>query len=340
MDGSDFRYDLFTMEYEGRIPKAGPRCYGFRLPMIKAGDKLLVNLNEAKAWLNGTPIECSVESEGHSRKFVARTQLVNERLHFARLCSHYLPFTQKTITRDYYFGDDYTDYPLHTNPEYAVQLVRQYCSSGRVLDVGCALGIYTKSFLEAGFDAYGLDISEFAISEASKRVGAKRVKQCNLDVFEIPFEEGFDAVWMWDVLEHFVDPYGALAKVTMKTREGGRLFLRTSNADSLTHRLLGGDWEGYTDYSHHGLERVTPASLKLWLKQLGWTILKLDCNGIWVFGMDPVVLALREAFKAIPELATLLTERELGDDLLVVAIKEKQPSAKRMSADDSMRECT
>jgi hypothetical protein len=76
--GSDFRYALFTMEFEARLPKAGPRRCGIRLPMIKAGDRLMVSLTEAKAWLNGTPMECVVESEEHSRKFVARAQLMNE----------------------------------------------------------------------------------------------------------------------------------------------------------------------------------------------------------------------------------------------------------------------
>jgi 2-polyprenyl-3-methyl-5-hydroxy-6-metoxy-1,4-benzoquinol methylase len=159
--------------------------------------------------------------------------------------------------------------------------------------VGCALDIYTKYFWDAGFDAHGLDISEFAVSEASKPVGAERLKRCDLDVSEILFEERFVIVWIWDVQEHLADPYGALAKVTTKTREGGRLFVRTSNADFLTHRLLAGDWEDYTDYSHHGVDQVTPTSLNAWLKQLGWRILKLECNGIWFSEMDPVVLGLR-----------------------------------------------
>lgn len=37
-----------------------------------------------------------------------------------------------------------------------------------MLDVGCALGYYTKAFQLAGFDAYGLDYSEVAIKRAAE----------------------------------------------------------------------------------------------------------------------------------------------------------------------------
>ncbi|MCX6254821.1 MAG: class I SAM-dependent methyltransferase [Bacteroidia bacterium] len=38
----------------------------------------------------------------------------------------------------------------------------------KLLDVGCATGFYTKAFALAGFDSYGLDYSEVAISKASQ----------------------------------------------------------------------------------------------------------------------------------------------------------------------------
>lgn len=38
----------------------------------------------------------------------------------------------------------------------------------KMLDVGCALGFYTKAFYLEGFDAYGLDYSDVAISRATE----------------------------------------------------------------------------------------------------------------------------------------------------------------------------
>ncbi len=336
MNGNDFRLDIFTMGFEGRTPKANRRFLSVRLINVKAGDKLVLSLTERKAWLNGEEVECRADLGVQSRKFIARLELTEKNVAFSRVCAHYLPFARKTIGRDYYFGDDYTDYYLHNRVEEALKLVGNYCRSGKILDVGCALGVYTQAFKESGYNAFGIDISEFAISEGVKRIGCDRVKQCNLDVSDIPFEAAFDVVWMWDVLEHFVDPYKALCKLTRKTKYGGYLFLRTSNADSLTRRLMGADWEGYTDYSHYGVDQVTPTSVARWLGELGWRILKFECSGIWILGVDPVLLGLREAFQNIPELGTMLMERQLGDDLVIVA--QKRNNVADVTISNDMRE--
>ena len=38
----------------------------------------------------------------------------------------------------------------------------------RVLDVGCAKGFLVKDFLDLGIDAYGLDISEYALKNCEE----------------------------------------------------------------------------------------------------------------------------------------------------------------------------
>jgi 2-polyprenyl-3-methyl-5-hydroxy-6-metoxy-1,4-benzoquinol methylase len=240
---------------------------------------------------------------------------------FRRSCSHYLPFNNKAIGRDYYFGDDYVDYQQQTEVPDALNLIQKHCTNGRLLDVGCALGIYTKAFLVAGFDAHGVDISDFAIAEAAKRVGVDRVRQVNLDEEEIPFAGTFDVFWMWDVLEHSASPRALLEKITRRAAPKSTLLLHTSNADSLMRRAMGREWEGYSDYSHHGVDQITATVLAQWLDDLGWKIKAWECNHIWVGGVDPVLMRLRDAFRRIPELGVFLAERNLGDVVTVVAIK-------------------
>jgi hypothetical protein len=321
--GTDLEYELYNMGLSGRQPIPGELCFSFHVPTIKRGDTLRVNLINPAAWINEQPIDLIPKKYSPNRKFVARLQLRRGQDLRTRWTTHYLPFDNKPIGKDYYFGDDYTEYPLHTDVAFALSLVRQhYSGHGRLLDIGCALGIYTKAFLDAGFDARGIDISTFAVAEAAKRIGADRVRQCNLDLSEIPFGDHFDLFWMWDSLEHMSNPEGALAKVTEKAAPGAWLFLHTSNADSLSHRILDGDWEGYSDYSHYGVDKVTATALASWLNDLGWEVVDWRCDQIWVFGVDPVSLGLRDAFDYIPELKTFLSERELGDTLIVVAKKK------------------
>lgn len=317
--GSELRYSLSTMALSGMKPVPGELCCSFTVPSVKRGDSLRVNLITQEAWINEKLIKVVARDCKKTRKYIARLELKNEVILHTRSLLHYLPFENKPIGRDYYFGDDYTEYPLHTNVSSATNLVHEYCKSGRLLDIGCALGLYTKAFLDAGFDAYGIDVSDFAISETAKRIGKDRVRQCNLDLADIPFDTLFDTFWMWDVLEHLADPEGALKKVRIRAAPGAWLFLHTSNADSLSHLLLGTDWEGYSDYSHYGVDKVNATNLEFWLETLGWDVVSWQCNQVWVFGVDPVILGLRDAFAQIPELDTFLRDRELGDAIDVVA---------------------
>jgi SAM-dependent methyltransferase len=319
--GFNLHYVLYTMEFSGREPIIGQTCVSLNILEVKRGDVLRVNPLSEEVTYNENVVVTNIQVHQESRKYIARIELWRDGNTLTRHCTHYLPYTNKVIGKDYYFGDDYTDYLLHTNVDYALNMVTRYCNRVRLLDVGCALGIYTQAFLNAGFDAYGVDISEFAVQEAGKRNSPERIKCCNLDKNELPFDLGFDAIWMWDVLEHSSDPRKMLANVSKKSLPGAYLFLHTSNSDSLTKRIFASDWEGYTDYSHYGIDQVSTNSLPIWLKDLGWEILDYDCSGIWVFGNDPTVLRLQEAFLKIPELSVLLSERDLGDGIEVVARK-------------------
>jgi hypothetical protein len=184
--------------------------------------------------------------------------------------------------------------------------------------------VYTKGFLDAGYDAFGLDNSSFAVSEAARRVGTLRVRQCDVDRAEIPFPGLFDVLFAWDVLEHSASPAEMVAKISAKAAPGAWLFLHTSNADSLAHRLLGSDWEAYSDYSHYGVDQVSADTVRTWLDGCGWQIVEWRCDSVWVAHVDPVLAQLRQMFVRSPELATLLAERDLGDLILVVARKGKE----------------
>ena len=318
--GSNATYRLHTMEFAGVEPVVGEVVVECPLPELQRGDLVSVNLLKPSISVNGHRVPADM-TRREARKFVSELRLTAGDGQFSRLCSHYLPFQQKAIGNDYYFGDDYVDYPRQTAAADGVSLVKQHCPGGRLLDIGCALGIYTQAFREAGFDAFGMDISEFAVAEAAKRVGADRARCASLETTGIPFEGNFDVIWMWDVLEHFADPRAALARVTERVARGGWLFLHTSNADSLTHRMFGADWEGYSDYSHYGVDLVTCSSLRAWLRELTWETKSWQCRNIWVEGLDPVVLQLRQVFLSSPQLQVLLEEADLGDAIRVVGRK-------------------
>jgi 2-polyprenyl-3-methyl-5-hydroxy-6-metoxy-1,4-benzoquinol methylase len=300
---------------------AGDLVLACDLPAVDRGDVLTVNVLEPSLSLNGSKLQPHEARRITTRKFVSEIQQNVERQRYSRLCTHYLPYDDKEIGRDYYFGDDYVDYGT-TSADGGLTLLRRYAAGGRLLDIGCALGIFTKAFLDAGFDVYGTDISEFAIEQAGLLVGPHRVRRADLDADNIPFDGSFDTIWMSDVIEHFSAPEAVLAKVSSQARKGALLFLHTSNGDSLTRRLLGKDWEGYSDYSHHGVDQITCSSLRGWMDKFGWDIVHWECGTVWAEGLDPVLMRLKEMFGVIPELRVFLQEMELGDTIQLVARRQ------------------
>jgi 2-polyprenyl-3-methyl-5-hydroxy-6-metoxy-1,4-benzoquinol methylase len=322
--GTDLAYQLYTLTYGDDLRACkGEQVLSCSLPSVQPGDVLRVGLAKPSVSLNDQPVGFSTGPAKPARKYVAELRSFDGPTRFTRLCCHYLPYENKPIGEDYYFGDDYVNYPEQQAKvlQQLVNLVRQYSPGGRVLEIGCALGLYCKALLDAGFDPYGVDVSSFAAAEAGKRVGADRVRQCNVDQEEIPFPGQFDVLLLWDVLEHSTDPARMIAKVSERAAAGAWLFLHTSNAGSLTHRIMASDWEGYSDYSHYGVDRVSADSLRSWLKESGWQVEDWQCSSIWVEGVDPVMLRLQQVFHGYQELAALLAERDLGDLINVVARK-------------------
>jgi 2-polyprenyl-3-methyl-5-hydroxy-6-metoxy-1,4-benzoquinol methylase len=318
--GLDLSFRLHAMSFTEGTRGAGALIVACDLPTIERGDLLTVNVLEPSVSLNGAKLQPHEARRITTRKFVSEIQQNVAGRRYSRLCTHYLPYDDKQIGRDYYFGDDYIDYG-RTSPEGGLALLRRYAAGGRLLDIGCALGIFTKAFLDAGLDVYGTDISEFATHQAGLLVGPHRVRRADLDAEDIPFDGYFDTIWMSDVIEHFSAPEAVLGKASTRARKGALLFLHTSNGDSLMHRLLGKDWEGYSDYSHRGVDQVTCSSLRGWMGRFGWDIIHWECGTVWAEGLDPVLMRLREVFGVIPELRVFLEEMELGDTIQLVARK-------------------
>jgi 2-polyprenyl-3-methyl-5-hydroxy-6-metoxy-1,4-benzoquinol methylase len=97
-----------------------------------------------------------------------------------------------------------------------LHLITKHKSGSKLLDVGCAFGLTTRYFHEHGFKCVGVDISDYAISQAKKR--NSKVPMIQFDCCDIqnglhfPNEE-FDVILALDILEHVQEVSFALAEL-------------------------------------------------------------------------------------------------------------------------------
>jgi len=123
-----------------------------------------------------------------------------------------------------------------------LRLVRRYLGKdASVLDAGCATGDFVaqaKSFFR--MSATDVATSAVEIAKARNPECADRIWAGPLEKLTVNTQ--FDAVCLWDVIEHIWDPLPVCQELMDRLRPGGFLFISTPDAGSLIARLLGSRW--------------------------------------------------------------------------------------------------
>jgi SAM-dependent methyltransferase len=134
------------------------------------------------------------------------------------------------------------------------QLAAEIPAGGRVLDVGCAAGMFldlVKRHVPAIHEMEGLDISEAAAAGATRK--GYKVYVATIEKADLP-EDYYDLIYMQQVIEHVHDPRAVLAKLKRCLKVGGRLVMETPHLYSWDHSLFRrGYWEGYHIPRHFNL---------------------------------------------------------------------------------------
>ncbi|MBN1639593.1 MAG: class I SAM-dependent methyltransferase [Anaerolineae bacterium] len=109
----------------------------------------------------------------------------------------------------------------------------------RLLDVGAHVGVFVEVAQERGWQAWGLEPSRWAVDMG--RAQGLRMIQGGLQSAELD-ADAYDAVTMWDVIEHLLDPLADLREVARVLKPGGVALVHTINIDSAFARLMGKRW--------------------------------------------------------------------------------------------------
>lgn len=155
--------------------------------------------------------------------------------------------------------------------------LRAVCPAGRVLDVGCGTGRFLWLARTAGFEVQGVELSSFASALGREKLGLP-IRTGRLE--ELEESPRFEAITMWDFLEHTRDPLAILRAARGLLVERGHLLMTVPHVGSWWARCMGKRWVGFDKASEH-LFYFTRGSLRRLLEQAGFEPLCVEPHA-WV----------------------------------------------------------
>jgi 2-polyprenyl-6-hydroxyphenyl methylase/3-demethylubiquinone-9 3-methyltransferase len=188
----------------------------------------------------------------------------------------------------------YIETQLQANSErfrHQMESLKEHLSLGNanVLDIGCGGGLFLSQLKREGAEAVGIELSDSRAHYAASRHGLKVYKRpIESDFWQRGYEDHFDIVTLWDVIEHVNYPFQTLQCAANVLKPGGLLLIDTPCRDSfyhqageLTYRLSGGRFPTFLNamYSSHlfGHKQIfSTAEMKELFRSCGLEVVELQ----------------------------------------------------------------
>jgi len=186
---------------------------------------------------------------------------------------------EEVYTEDYFLHDEYCDYASQADTlgknfrHYLKRMARYGAKGGKLFEVGCAYGFFLREAARA-FDVAGIDVTPEAIEHAHVKLGLAAHRG---DFTQFQTEPSWDAVCLWDTIEHLFEPAAYVQKAHAILRPGGTLFLTTGDIGSLLARLQGRRWRMIHPPTH--LHYFTTGSMRRLLERSGFEVLGIEKVG-------------------------------------------------------------
>jgi 2-polyprenyl-3-methyl-5-hydroxy-6-metoxy-1,4-benzoquinol methylase len=140
------------------------------------------------------------------------------------------------------------------NAKVRLDLIRRYCPSGKLIEVGCARGDFLRAAREH-FSVVGIE------PNADLAADAATVAQIYQGLIESYPESGFDVAASFHVIEHTDSPRRFLEAIVSKVRPGGFVVIETPNIHSFPFHLLKKRWRQFIPEHYFFFDETTMTKL-------------------------------------------------------------------------------
>ncbi|HOM67670.1 MAG: putative S-adenosylmethionine-dependent methyltransferase [Chloroflexi bacterium ADurb.Bin120] len=148
----------------------------------------------------------------------------------------------------------------------SLQVARRVKNPGKILDIGCATGIFLNEMQKRGWECQGVEPDQTAVDYARRRFGLDVycgvVEDANLPA------ESFDVVTLWDVLEHVYDLNSTMAEIKRVLKPGGVIIAILPNANAFERYWFKEYWVGWEVPRHY--RTFTPKTITDFLAKFGF----------------------------------------------------------------------
>ena len=187
----------------------------------------------------------------------------------------------------------YIETQLQSNPQKFDNQVKNFrihlpIRDAKVLDIGCGGGLFLSMLKQEGAEVIGIELSDSRAQYAKTRHNLEIHKHpIESDFWQEGYTNHFDAVTLWDVIEHVNYPVQTLQCAANVLKQGGLLLIDTPARDSfyhrfgeITYRLSGGRFPTFLNamYSSHlfGHKQIfSTTEMKALLEAIGLEIVEL-----------------------------------------------------------------
>jgi 2-polyprenyl-3-methyl-5-hydroxy-6-metoxy-1,4-benzoquinol methylase len=125
---------------------------------------------------------------------------------------------------------------------YRLESILPYRRTGKLLEIGPWIGMFSSNARDAGFDVTAIEVDEACVALLQRMLGIRAIQSGDPAAALAQLDESFDVIVLWHSIEHVPRPWAVIRQAARKLAPGGILVIGAPNPDSVQLAVLQDKW--------------------------------------------------------------------------------------------------